>query len=68
MNYLTGRTNIILKKPQYNLNIDIIHSNDWADTSTGKKKVILAKKSEFAMVFFGAAFEASFRIYWITDF
>ena len=37
---------IFCKKPQYNLNIDISHSNDWADTGSGKKKIILAKKSE----------------------
>jgi hypothetical protein len=37
---------IFCKKPQYNLNIDISHSNNWADTGSGKKKIILAKKSE----------------------
>ena len=44
-------TRIFCKKPQYNLNIDISHSNDWADTGSGKKKIILAKKSELYVDF-----------------
>ncbi len=37
---------IFYKRPQYNLNIDIIHSNDWEDDNIKKKTIVLVKKSE----------------------